>query len=614
MKQKKIFALFVGIDEYAGPVSALSGSVNDAGRFSLYVEETYGNSMQLCMETLKNCEATRENIIRGFREHLGKARKNDVVLFYYSGHGSRQPSAPEFKEFFPEGVDETLVCFDSRTPGGQDLADKEIAILLSEVAKCHPHIAVILDCCHSGSATREGDNNAKAKNIDTRETSRLLESYLDGIHTRQSLNIPTSPHALLAACKREQLAWEINGQGVFTATLLEVLKKSGTSISYADAFIRCRYAIRKLAYNQIPQFESYGGFNAYSTFLEGTPIGKVPRCTVFFEDNAWKMNMGALHGIPTDPKKSTKLVVYQKDSSNEIGHAETIAVNAHISKLELDFAGDMNSLYKAEIRYFPLPPLPVYLEGDKTGKEQLEKALESFPDIVFVDAQKEAHYRLSALHDKYLLFHLDACQLVEGVEGYSSESARYILADVEHIRRWEYSLELQNHGTNFEVDKDVDFRFVEMTGDGEAREYNRDDITLNFKKVNGVWRKIPVKIKVKNNKHFPLHFVLFYFSRKFGIRGLANEPLPPGNGFVTLWGDMGNSGIFLPDNVYEVVDRFKLIVSTEKVDSFLLEQEDLKLENILSKPSFSEFKDVDTAVADDWFTKTIRVKTVRQKV
>lgn len=621
MSKRKLYALMAGINEYAGPVNNLSGSVNDMESFKLYVEDIYRGSMDLCIETLKNSDATRENIISGFRNHLGKARQDDVVLFYYSGHGSRQPSAPEFKEFFPEGVDETLVCHDSRLPGQHDLADKELAVLLAQVAKNHPHIAVVLDCCHSGSGTRIADDfkAEQPKLTAPRNLNRPLESYLDGCYTRtrdgQKLNIPISPHVLLAACKPEQQAWEVNGRGIFTGTLVEVLENQGTSVSYADVFVRCRYVIRKYAYNQTPQFESYGGFNAYTAFLEGSAIGRTPRCTVFLDgDNTWKMDMGALHGIPTDPEKSTELIVYKEGAPQEIaGHAKTTAVNAQVSRLELDFTPNTSSLYKAEIQYLPIPPLAVYLEGDETGKVHLERALEYFPNIVFVETRKEARYQISAQDNRYMLFHIDTGQLVEGVEEYSEAAAQYILWDAEHIRRWEQNLEIKNSATNFDINKDVDFRLVEMREDGSECEYAQENITLDFKKVNGQWRNIPVKIKVRNNKDYPLHFALFYFSRQFGVQVLANEPEPKNNDWVTLWGAMGNKSIHLPENIEEAVDTFKLIVSTERVDSFLLEQVQLQLGKILPKPGFRDVKDVDTAVTADWFTKTLRVKTVRQQ-
>jgi hypothetical protein len=131
--------------------------------------------------------------------------------------------------------------------------------------------------------------------------------------------------------------------------------------------------------------------------------------------------------------------------------------------------------------------------------------------------------------------------------------------------------------------------------------------------INGVWRPIPIKIKAKNNTDSTFHLALFYFSRQYGIQVLANEPLPRGNDWVTLWGGSGKSSIFLPDNLDKAVDIFKLIISTDKVDHFLLEQANLQLGKIFPVPGFRDLKDVDTTVTDDWFTKTIRIKTVRQE-
>src|SRR5207253_1764991 len=99
-------------------------------------------------------QATRQAVIDGFRAHLGRARAGDVVLFYYSGHGSQEGAPPEFWRFEPDRLDETLVCWDSRMPGRFDLADKELAQLIAEVAEPGPHVLVVLDCCHSGSGTR----------------------------------------------------------------------------------------------------------------------------------------------------------------------------------------------------------------------------------------------------------------------------------------------------------------------------------------------------------------------------------------------------------------------------------------------------------------------------
>jgi Caspase domain len=255
----RVYALLVGINDYPPQVGKLAGCLNDVDHFHVYLSDNFDKA-NLAVEVLKDRDATRENIIRQFRAHLGKAKEGDVALFQYCGHGARWASAKAFLEFYPDGKDEGLVCIDSRRPGGYDLADKELAILISEVAKNNPHLAVILDCCHSGSGTRGADAFRGLKPRVTHEvaTERPLESYVDGYYARSQqkkvpLSIPTSKHILLAACERTQLAQESTDRsGVFTSTLLEVLDKSGGDLTYSDLFVRCRAAVRSRADNQNP--------------------------------------------------------------------------------------------------------------------------------------------------------------------------------------------------------------------------------------------------------------------------------------------------------------------------------------------------------------------------
>jgi hypothetical protein len=384
-----IFALLVGINDYSSNVGKLNGCLNDVQNFHDYLLANYDRSA-LHIETLKDAEATRLNIVEQFRKHLCRAGKDDVVVFQYCGHGARWRSASAFKAFFPDGKDEGLVCYDSRSPGGFDLADKELAALLAEVAKNDPHIAVILDCCHSGSATRSADDFTQLKARQTHEVldERPLETYLDGYYVAlsergESLEIPASRHILLAACQRIQKAWEgKDHSGVFTSTLLEVLGKSGADISYADLFVRCRAAVHKRADNQDPQFETYRGFQAYSGFLGGQASQAARRYSVYFEHNGWRVDCGALHGLPSDPDKRVELALYpESDRSQLAGHAATTQVGPQKSELQLlDIDADTSSRYQAEITSLPVPPLAVYLEGDTQGTRTFQEFLAASED------------------------------------------------------------------------------------------------------------------------------------------------------------------------------------------------------------------------------------------
>ena len=166
---RTIYSLLVAIDDYPSPIPMLWGCVNDIDAFATYLSERVAKDkgVSLKLKTLKNGEATRAAVVDAFRGHLGQATKGDVALFYYSGHGSQEQAPEEFWKLEPDHLDETLVCFDSRNPGSWDLADKEMAKLIGEVAAKGPHVAVILDCCHSGSGTREIDTVVRRAPTDT---------------------------------------------------------------------------------------------------------------------------------------------------------------------------------------------------------------------------------------------------------------------------------------------------------------------------------------------------------------------------------------------------------------------------------------------------------------
>lgn len=627
---QKIYALLVGINDYAPEVGKLSGCTNDVDHFHDYLTGSFKNCDAV---VLKDSEATRDNIIKNFRSHLGKAKADDVAVFQYCGHGARWAAAKEFKQFYPDGWDEGLVCYDSRRQGGSypfDLADKELAILLSEVAAKNPHLAVILDCCHSGSATRDVDafKGLKARQTHEVKDERPLDSYLDGYYAklkqkRAQLFIPASKHIALAACERTQKAQENPRErsGVFTSTLLEVLSKSGSGISYAELFVRCRAAVRQRAENQNPQFEAYNRFNAYAGFLGQDTAAAPRRYFVAYDEKEknWKVDAGALHGLPTEPEKSVGLVLYPEgDPKRLAGNAATIQVGPQKSVLNLDFTGDPQKKYLAEITSLPVAPIQVYLEGETAGQEVLRQALAQDHSIGvnWVDAADGARYGLAAEKGELWLKQRELDLRIQGVQGllpqaqgstqYSEASARLMLTIVKRVVQWERGLALQNHSTRMDPAL-VDFVYAETLENGKEHEYPAGEVTLDFVKA-----EIHGKFKVRNRTQQQLHVILAYFSDKYGIHIFRNEPIDPGKDYVTLWGEEPNDYFYLEENVNKAIENFKLIVSTEKVDDFLLSQDDLEIGQLISAQRAVGTTKPIKKYENDWFTKQLCINVVRQ--
>jgi hypothetical protein len=631
--ERNFFALLVGIDNYPANVSNLRGCVNDVNHLTDYLKEHV--VLNQCIETLTNSDATRENIIRLFRQHLGKAGENDVVLFHYSGHGSRELTAPEFNKYSSYQKGETMVCYDSRSHGGYDLADKELAVLLWEVAKKKPHIAVSLDCCHSGSGSREekDSNLAAVREIpgrfeDKRKTTpkttpRPLESYLEGFYKNMDpIRIPQGRHVLMAACNPLQRAYETKDhRGIFSSTMLEVLTKSGPDTSYADLFVRCRAAILKRVSIQTPQFETYSHFMPYTKFLDGQPLDKGARYYVYFEKGEWIMDCGALLGLPTEAEKEIEVTLYPESTGGPVtdnfaGYAKVSYLRAQKSTLRLDFETSREARYKAEIISLPVPPMPVLLEGDDQGKTPVKNSLPQGANFVFTDDPGIAKYTLSVRNHRFLLCRNDTGLLIQGAEGDPRLCCEYMFSILERVIRWERSLVLQNHKPILNPEE-VDFKFFKVQENDTEQECQGDPIRLDFVNTGDGWKEIRFRLRVRNRVPQKLYVTLVYFSRKFGIYILRSEPLLPGNDDITLWGEGENVYIKLPEGRDEEVDTFKLLVSTEPVDDFLLMQPELELGKILSNQELMEMKEEPERekkrkITNDWFTKTLTVKTVRQ--
>src|SRR4051812_6876675 len=113
-----IYAFLVGIDKYPEPLRPLRGCVNDVRQLEAWLRAHIKNETALECDPiliLINEQATRSAVIGGFREHLRKARANDCALFYFSGHGSQEQTPCEFWGLEPDHLNETLICYDSRT-------------------------------------------------------------------------------------------------------------------------------------------------------------------------------------------------------------------------------------------------------------------------------------------------------------------------------------------------------------------------------------------------------------------------------------------------------------------------------------------------------------------
>lgn len=633
-----VYVLQVGINQYPNGVGSLNGCVNDVHRIHDYVTKTFGDAARTVQ--LLDSDANRKNVVKQFREHLCKAGSGDVVLFHYSGHGARWKSAPDFQKWFPDGWDEGLVLHDSRMPGGFDLADKELAILLAEVAKNEPHITVLFDCCHSGGATRGLDDftQLKVRQTHTVNDPRPLDSYLDGYYTDlvkkgMPLQLPSSKHILLAACERKQKAWEgRNFQGVFTSSLLEVLSNSAQDLSYANVFLRCREAVRNRASDQDPQFETYGGFKAYGGFLGQSASTAARRCTVIFDGNQgeWLLNRGAIHGLSTAADKVTTAEIYPAGKSVAVGNARTLQVGAQNSQLEfVGFEPAADAQYEAELTSMPIAPMSVVLIANDLLTSQIDQFIKKTEEqILDFSLDKNIAATKYALRVTGDLWQIELCEtekLVLGARGDFEKSAEHIFAALNKIAQWERLLKLQNDTTKLNA-KNVDLQLLEIANDGE---HAIDGLSFTGN-VQNEQDTLQFKLVANNTSAQELHFTLLYMPEDYSIAIPYKQAIEPTKDkFEFVFAADGSESPI----IYAGVDGdsgetqyiLKLLVSTEQVDDFLLQREPIEgLGEIASFPvtrnltkgrgaGFGQKPRAKITYKNEWFTKTVTLRIALQK-
>lgn len=666
---RNLYALLVGIDEYLPPVTPLQGCVNDIQAIQDFLQERVAtDGYQLRVRTLLNREATRQAIIDGFRKHLCQAQSDDIVLFYYSGHGSQEQAPKEFWHVEPDRLNETLVCYDSRREGGWDLADKELAKLIAEVAAQNPHITLILDCCHSGSGSKNPFQETGVRLANTDQRQRPLDSFLFKLEALEQLSdtgraeghptgwkLPKGRHVLLGACQASQLAKEYRKdgkhRGVFSYFLLDTLQQAAGKLTYRDLFNRAKAILASQVEAQSPQLEINDTEDENKFFLDGAIAERTPYFTVSHHKTyGWVIDGGAVHGVQRPSNgETTLLALFPFDSHTEdlrepsksIGTAKVIQVLPQLSKVEiseianLDF--DRNKTFKAVITGLPLPPLGVCFEGEDAGVKLASQALQSAgldnqPSAYIREEEgANAQFRLLCRDGQYTIARTaDDRPLVEQITGYTPQNAEKAIQRLEHIARWHAIAQLSRSGNGSIKTGDVEMKFFfddsNMAQSGQMR--------LEYEYESDNWKPPTFQLKLTNKTQKKLYCALVNLTEQFAVSApffdTGSVLLKPGEEVWALDGE--ELELEVPNELWqqgitEFKDIIKLIVCTAEFDARLLTQKALdfprpterdipsptqnSLNRLMNRVQSRDIRPKSQGKYEDWFADAIAFTTVR---
>jgi hypothetical protein len=147
----RIRALLVGIDEYESPnVPSLRGCVNDVALVRTLLKDYFGIPNE-DIRVVVNGRATKVAIMYRLEDMIARGRPGDVLVFYYSGHGSqvRDRNGDELSDALDEVICPYDMDWDRRTYILDDELDALFASLPEDVL-----LEAFFDCCFWGAGAR----------------------------------------------------------------------------------------------------------------------------------------------------------------------------------------------------------------------------------------------------------------------------------------------------------------------------------------------------------------------------------------------------------------------------------------------------------------------------
>lgn len=230
------YAIIIGVADYRnfGPFSGdLKYTVPDAISFkSFLMSKKGGNVPASNIVLLTNAQASKANIVAKGKVLFAKAKKDDRVIFYFSGHGDKGC-------FLPYDVD---------MMGGNILDFDEVKSIF-RCAKCNTKL-LFADACFSGSMKKDLAKNAQWK--------KSLEKSVKAV---SKANI-----AVMMSCQGDEYSIEAPdlGNGLFTYYLMEGLggkanRDGNKFVTIQELYYYVYHKVKGRNRNQTP--ELFGKFD-----------------------------------------------------------------------------------------------------------------------------------------------------------------------------------------------------------------------------------------------------------------------------------------------------------------------------------------------------------------
>ncbi|KAL4933492.1 caspase domain-containing protein [Aspergillus undulatus] len=569
--------------------------------------------------------ATAENIRAALRDLVDKTPPCTPIYIHYSGHGVRSPTLwPELKGS-NKAWDECLVPCDALC-GGPVIRDVELGDLLHRMSQKDLFVTLVLDCCHSGGATRDDDDDTDEDGFafrcleeDWMVRDAVASAAEDGIrlqlsqpHTKVWWDKPGA-YEFMAACEANQKAGERDGHGLLSTSLLAALEDAGSSLpTHGMLYRRLRGTVLSMRPKQTPRFAG----DEHRVFLSGQTAPQVPTtcAPVTTEEYGGKIYLyiekGEMHGIVKD----SEYLVYpwyevKFDESTAVATVKVECIEPTKSLLNVTKppAGQCKALevpgagYQAVLHRRP----PSELIRLRVSQDIRLSSAKKY-HCVTVDRTSPAHYQVEANASHGLGVKDKNGQLIHNLPYFSDETS--LLIGITRLERYYQVMRVEHDDPSLAFELDI-----ENQGSLKA-----DSATQSLTVAPGD----RVRFRFKNKMLIPLHLVVVNLQPLHGIDqvypmaqyGLHSGTIEAGSSqpdpeitYITMHD--------VPKAEDPVIDRFKCIISTRSIDYSFMKQDEIRAAE--SAGRYRKPKPLDSALRDSeeevgrWATRMFEIRVQR---
>lgn len=274
-------ALLVGVENYPGGEKArLVGCLLDVQLFGSTLLEKHGFARDNVF-VATDAKATRAGILSALEQMLGRVKRGDLFVLYYTGHGSVFPDQysevrDETQVITPVGqdgplptgrYDNALVPFDAhlKTSGktwGNLILDDELHVIFARFAAAGCNVVFVSDSCYSGSLARDlGNDDSYPKYLPPDvlrklPNSRAAESALSQLVAQDKAPDYQGRVLVFGSSSDSQPSGATPKGSLFTLALTRVLQ-SQPRITYQQLFQQVRDLVASVSKgSQTPQLDA----------------------------------------------------------------------------------------------------------------------------------------------------------------------------------------------------------------------------------------------------------------------------------------------------------------------------------------------------------------------